>query len=479
MTRPPGLLLRRRGAAPPAPGSLPGLPTRAELCGELEHVLLRAAPQQRTLALVWLRVLEPAAPHDGPGRHALNVLHSCAERIAACLGDGDTLAHLGGLNFAVLVDSVRHPSEAAGVVHGLLDAFRRPFVGGPQANAAAGVAVFPSDADSPEELLNAAEAAMRRAAAGAPGQVAFSSPQLEADERRQREVEEGLGPALEHDEFVLHYQPVLELRHGDVAAVEALIRWQRPHGALIPPLEFIPTAEHTGQIVEIGAWALAQACLQARAWELAGMPMRMAVNLSARQFSEPDLVRCVEHALAQSGLDPQLLELELTESMFAHPDTSAAILQRLHTMGVRVAIDDFGTGFSSLTYLTRFPLDTIKIDRSFVSRATEDRDAAAVVSSVIAMAHELGLQAVGEGVETKGQERFLVTHGCDLLQGFLHSPPLPAADCERWLRQRIARGTAMPRYARRPEQLSPSRSLRSSPRPRPPAAWRPRWPRPR
>ncbi|HST56829.1 MAG TPA: GGDEF domain-containing phosphodiesterase [Solirubrobacteraceae bacterium] len=425
--------------------TIPGLPTRTELCGELEGVLLRAAPERRALALVWLTVLEPeAGASSHHGWHPLSMLHSCAERIAACLADGDVLAHLGGPNFAVLVDSVKHPHEAAAFVHGLLDAFRRPFVGGSQANAAAGVAVYPADADSPEELLQAAERAMRRAAAGKPGQVAFSSPQLEADERRQQEVQDGLGPALEHNEFVLHYQPVLEPRHGDVAAVEALIRWQHPQGALIQPLDFIPTAEDTGQIVAIGEWALMQACRQARAWERAGMPVRMAVNLSARQFSEPDLVDCVARALHETGLQPRLLELELTESMFADPDTSTAILERLHAMGVRVAIDDFGTGFSSLTYLTRFPLDTIKIDRSFVSQATENRDAAAVVSSVITMAHELGLQAVAEGVETKSQERFLLAHGCDLLQGFLHSPPLPALECERWLRERIARPLSPP-----------------------------------
>jgi EAL domain-containing protein (putative c-di-GMP-specific phosphodiesterase class I) len=235
---------------------------------------------------------------------------------------------------------------------------------------------------------------------------------------------------------------VLDMRHGDVAAVEALIRWQHPARGLIPPLEFIPTAEDTGQIIAIGKWALMRACRQARAWERAGMPVRMAVNLSVRQFSAPDLVDHVEQALRETGLRPDRLELELTESMFANPATSTNILRRLHELGVRVAIDDFGTGFSSLSYLTRFPLDTIKLDRSFISQATHDRDAAAVVGSVIAMAHDLNLNAVAEGVETEAQERLLVAHGCDLMQGFLHSPPLPAGDCERWLRQRLGRPAA-------------------------------------
>jgi EAL domain-containing protein (putative c-di-GMP-specific phosphodiesterase class I) len=256
---------------------------------------------------------------------------------------------------------------------------------------------------------------------------------------RHLELCQGLVAALEREELLLHYQPVLDLRSGDVAAVEALIRWQHPQHGLLPPLDFIPTAESTGQIVEVGEWALQQACRQARTWREAGLAVRMAVNLSARQFSAPDLVGCVARTLRDTGTPPQMLELELTESMFADLDTSAAILGSLRALGVRVAIDDFGTGFSSLSYLTTFDLDTIKIDRSFVEQAVRDRHAATVVGFVIAMAHELELQAVAEGVETEAQERLLVSHNCDLLQGFLHSQPLPAHDCERWMRQRISR----------------------------------------
>jgi EAL domain-containing protein (putative c-di-GMP-specific phosphodiesterase class I) len=235
---------------------------------------------------------------------------------------------------------------------------------------------------------------------------------------------------------------VLDLHSGDVAAVEALIRWQHPQLGLLPPAEFIPVAESSGQIVAVGAWALEQACLQACVWRRVGISVRIAVNLSARQFSEPGLVDCVERVLQRSGLAPEMLELELTESMFADPESSTVILECLRGLGVRVAIDDFGTGFSSLSYLTRFPLDTIKIDRSFVEQATHDSHAATVVGFVIAMAHELDLKAVAEGVETEEQEHLLVTHGCDLLQGFLHSPPLPALECEHWMRQRISRPLA-------------------------------------
>ncbi len=256
---------------------------------------------------------------------------------------------------------------------------------------------------------------------------------------RHLELCRGLVEALQRDQLVLHYQPVLDLRSGDVAAVEALIRWQHPQHGLLPPLDFIPTAESTGQIVEVGEWALVQACRQAQTWRQEGLSVRIAVNLSARQFSAPDLVGCVERTLRDTEMPPGMLELELTESMFADPTTSTVILECLRSLGVRVAIDDFGTGFSSLSYLTRFPLDTIKIDRSFVAEAMRDRHAATVVGFVIAMAHELELQAVAEGVETEEQERLLVTHNCDLSQGFLHSQPLTAPDCERWMRQRISR----------------------------------------
>ena len=245
--------------------------------------------------------------------------------------------------------------------------------------------------------------------------------------------------ALEHDQLVLHYQPVMDLRSGDVAAVEALIRWQHPQHGLLPPLDFIPTAESTGQIIEVGEWALEQACRQARAWRQGGLPVRMAVNLSARQFSAPDLVGCVARTLRETGVPPDMLELELTESMFADPVSSTAILMRLRQLGVRVAIDDFGTGYSSLSYVIQFPLNTIKIDRSFVEQSVHDPHAATVIGFVIAMAHELDLQVVAEGVEIEEQERLLVTHNCDLSQGFLHSPAMTAPDCERWMRQRISR----------------------------------------
>ncbi len=272
--------------------------------------------------------------------------------------------------------------------------------------------------------------------------------------------------ALEHDQLVLHYQPVMDLRSGDVAAVEALIRWQHPQHGLLPPLDFIPTAESTGQIVEVGEWALEQACRQARTWREGGLPVRMAVNLSARQFSAPNLVGCVARTLRETGVPPDMLELELTESMFADPVSSTAILMQLRQLGVRVAIDDFGTGYSSLSYVIQFPLNTIKIDRSFLEQAMHDPHAATVVGFVIAMAHELDLLVVAEGVEVEEQERLLVTHNCDLSQGFLHSPAMTAPDCERWMRQRISRPLTPIPGGGDPSERDPLKPRRRRDRPR-------------
>jgi EAL domain-containing protein (putative c-di-GMP-specific phosphodiesterase class I)/GGDEF domain-containing protein len=408
---------------------------------ELMRAVERAAHERRPLSVIWLTVEHS---HSQTSDHGVSesLQRSCAERIAARLGDHDTLAHIGGLEFVVLLGGLEHLTDIATHAHGLLDAFRRPLLAGATplpSSATAGISVYPCDGEAPTDLLTAAQQAARRAAVEVAGTITFSSTELDADEQRLREVQQGLGGALVRDELVLHYQPVLDLRDGEVTAVEALVRWRHPQRGLILPLDFIPTAENTGQIVEIGAWALSQACRQARAWELAGISVRMAVNLSARQFAAPGLVECVQQTLRETGLKPAMLELELTESMFADPDSSTAILGRLHKLGVRVAIDDFGTGFSSLSYLTRFPLNTIKIDRSFIGQATREPHAAAVVTSVIAMAHELGLLVVAEGVETDEQEHFLVTRGCDMLQGFLHSHPLPADACEAWLRQRLTR----------------------------------------
>ena len=418
---------------------IPGLLDGDELAQRLARAVTRADEEQRVIALTWLSVFESDG-RGGRGWPSDSVLHHCAERIGAHLSESDVLAHLGGSDFAVLTASLEHHSDAVRFAREMLNAFRRPLIGDRAADrvrVAMGVAVHPSDGHQPGRLLAAAQAAAQRAASAVPerrGRLAFSSPELNTERHRHEQIRTGLTDGLAQDEFVLHYQPILRLPGDEVAAVEALIRWRHPDLGLVAPEEFISVAERSGEIVDIGKWVIAEACRQAKAWQDAGLSARMAVNLSPRQLQEPDLTDYVKGVLDETGLHPELLEVELTESMHAEPETAIAVLKRLHSLGVNVSIDDFGTGFSSLSYLARFPRDTLKLDRSFIAQTTHDSDVAAVVSSVILMAHELGVQTVAEGVETEEHLEFLLAHDCDLSQGYLHSPPLPPNQAELWLR---------------------------------------------
>jgi EAL domain-containing protein (putative c-di-GMP-specific phosphodiesterase class I)/GGDEF domain-containing protein len=427
-----------------------GVIGREELSHELEDRLAEAEQSGRPLALMWLSVLQSAPiPGHRPAQPSRSLLRHCAERIAARLREGDILGYMGEGDFAILVGSIHHPADAIGFARSLVEAFQRPFLEGTSplyAEVDIGVAVHPNDGELPVRLLRSAQQAARQAASEMPRRRArlfFSSETLNSRQQRYEQITDGLQSALEREEFMLHYQPMLYLPGDEVAGVEALIRWQNDTIGKVPPDEFIPTAERSGAIVDIGKWVLAEACRQARAWQQGGMPVRVAVNLSARQLQEPDLTDYVSGVLEDTALDPALLELELTESVYAEPETAISVLKRLHDLGVRVAIDDFGTGYSSLSYLASFPRDTLKIDRSFISLTTESDEVAAVVGSVIVMAHALGVETVAEGVETVEHLDFLRHHKCDLSQGFLHSPPLPPSELEPWLRaHRQAHGTA-------------------------------------
>ena len=418
-----------------------GVIGREELSHELEDRLAEVQESNRPLALMWLSVLQSAGtPGHRPAQPSRSLLRHCAERIAARLREGDILGYMGEGDFAILVGSIHHPADAISFARSLVEAFQRPFLEGSSplyAEVDIGVAVHPNDGELPVRLLRSAQQAARHAAREMPARRArlvFSSETLNSRQQRYVQITDGLQCALEREEFMLHYQPMLYLPGDEVAGVEALIRWQNESIGKVPPDEFIPTAERSGAIVDIGKWVLAEACRQARAWQRDGMPVRVAVNLSARQLQEPDLTDYVSGVLEDTALDPSLLELELTESVYAEPETAISVLKRLHNLGVRVAIDDFGTGYSSLSYLARFPRDTLKIDRSFISLTTHSDEVAAVVGSVIVMAHALGVETVAEGVETIEHLDFLRHHKCDLSQGYLHSPPLPPGELEPWLR---------------------------------------------
>ncbi len=359
------------------------------------------------------------------------MLKAVSRRLQACVRECDTVARLGGDEFAIALGGFEHASEAAGVADKLVDCLADAFpVGGHTClvGASIGVSLYPSDGHDPESLVKRADFAMYRAKRQGKNRFVLYDPSLDARVHDRVTLEHDLRGALGRGEFTLHYQPQVSCAGGDLTGVEALLRW-RQHGATaVPPARFLPLAEETGLIVSIGEWALHTACTHHRSAEgLRGPHLRTAVNLSARQFHGKHLPELVARVLAETGLEPSCLDLEITESTAMQClDHSVATLRRLKDLGVSLSVDDFGTGHSSLTYLKRFPVDRLKIDRSFVRGLPDDRDDVAITTAIIALAHTLGMRVTAEGVETPAQWQFLQAQGCDEAQGYFVSPPLSA-----------------------------------------------------
>ncbi|MEK6593632.1 MAG: GGDEF domain-containing phosphodiesterase, partial [Pseudomonadota bacterium] len=304
-------------------------------------------------------------------------------------------------------------------------------------SASIGVSTYPDDADDVQTLLKNADIAMYRAKEQGRNMFQFYAAQMNVHSVERLALESGLRRAVERNELVLHYQPVVDMRSGRIAGMEALVRWQHPEKGLIPPDTFIQIAEETGLIVSIGEWVLRTACEAQHAWEKSiGQPVRIAVNLSPRQFVIGDLLKSVTRIIHQTGCNASCLELEITESLVMHNrERAVALITQFKELGVSVAIDDFGTGYSSLAYLKRFPIDSLKIDRSFIVDIPGDADNAAITQAIIAMAHNLKLRVIAEGVETLEQFTFLRDHGCDEIQGFYFSRPLPEAQATALLQK--------------------------------------------
>ena len=412
--------------------TLTRLPNRALFSDRLALALAHAKRHHHLLALLFLDLDRFKYVNDTLGHEfGDRLLVAVTERLSVCMRGEDTLARLGGDEFTMILSSVRHADDAALVARKILGQLSLPvllderelFITG-----SIGIALFPGDATTAGELIKQADSAMYLAKKLGGNTFQYYTSKVNQNVAVRLELETGLRYALERQEFELHYQPQVDLSTGLITGFEALLRWQRPGHGSVSPLQFIPLAEETGLIMPIGTWVLRVACAQARAWQDMGLGVfSMAVNLSARQFEHATLATTIRDILEETGLAPQQLEVELTEStVMQQVEQAIATLSALKKLGVRVSIDDFGTGYSSLSYLKRFPIDVLKVDKSFIADVNSAADDGAIASAIIAMGHMLKLKVIAEGVESAEQLAFLRTRGCGTVQGYYFSPPLPA-----------------------------------------------------
>lgn len=422
------------------------LPNRAFFEDRLTQAVSMAKATGQLLGVLFISVDQFKKVNDSLG-HGLgdSLLREFAERLKSCTGKSDTVARFGSDEFALLKAQIADAKDVIETIRSLSQVLKFSFeLPGHElfATASVGVSLFPHDGEDCHTLLKNAGAALYKAKKSGGANYQFFTADMHELAARRLALETSLRRAVQNEEFLLHYQPRVSVDSLAITGVEALVRWQHPQLGLVSPSEFIPLAEDTGLIVPIGEWVLRNACEQSRSWQQQGFaPIHMAVNISARQFHDQDLSQTVIEILNQSGIAPGQLDLELTESsIMQNAEFAAGVLTRWKNLGINISIDDFGTGFSSLASLKRLPIDSLKIDRSFVCDATTDPDDAAIVLAIIQLAHNLRLKVVAEGVETEEQLRFLHLHRCDEIQGYFFSKPL-SADALVSLFDSTARGT--------------------------------------
>jgi diguanylate cyclase (GGDEF)-like protein/PAS domain S-box-containing protein len=424
--------------------SLTDLPNRILFNDRLTEAMTLAGRYQRQLAVLFLDVDRFKHVNDSLGHDIGDrLLQSIAQRLLGCVRASDTVSRQGGDEFVILLSELTHAQDAIVCADKILETLRPPHridEYDVQVTASIGIVTYPDDGMDCETLLKHADFAMYHAKDSGRDNRQFFKRDLNLRAVKRQSLEDSMRHALERHEFAVHYQPKVNLENGEIVGVEALIRWLHPEFGLVSPAEFIPIAEECGLMVPIGRWVLGQACHQAQAWQEIGLPpIRIAVNISAVELRARDFLTGLGVILAETGLDPRLLELELTET-FMVQDSAAmlAVLQDLKRLGIKLALDDFGTGYSSLNHLKRFPIDTLKIDQSFVRTVTTNADDASIVCAVISMGKSLHMRVVAEGVETREQLAFLQDRECPFGQGYYFSQPLTGPACTRLLRRGIA-----------------------------------------
>ena len=416
--------------------SLTGLPNRPLFLDRMIIALAHAHRYKHGVAVYFLDLDRFKDINDSLG-HSIGdeLLRAVGERVRKCVREGDTVARFGGDEFTIMAEMIDRVEDAAKIAQKIQEAVKLPFVFGEHelfVSFSIGISLYPLDGTDPETLVKNADTAMYRAKEQGRDNYQLYAPAMNARALERLALENMLRRALSQNELIIKYQPLIDLQTGEISSVEALLRWKHPELGLLTPAHFISAAEVSGLIVPIGNWVLKTACTQIMEWQTSmHRTFGVAVNLSARQFQQPELVATVVDALRESGLPPHLLELEITESSaMLNTENTLLTLLDLKQLGVRISMDDFGTGYSSLSYLKRFPIDTLKLDQSFVRDVVDDVQDAAIVTAVIAMAHSLRLEVVAEGVETVRQLEFFRAQKCDKTQGYLFSVPLSTEEFE-------------------------------------------------
>jgi diguanylate cyclase (GGDEF)-like protein/PAS domain S-box-containing protein len=423
--------------------ALTNLPNQVLFKDRLKQAIALSRRSDQLQAVLLLNIDRFKTINDSLGYTAGDhLLQSVAQRLTSCVRESDTVARFGGDEFAILLTQIPRAQDAANVARAIKHTLNQAFIFEDQeifVSSSIGISFYPHDGRDTAGLLKTAGAALERAKVQGGNNYQFYTAGGTTRALKQLVLESNLRAALERSEFLIHYQPQVAIHDFHLVGMEALVRWRHPTLGLLYPKEFITLAEESGLIVSLGEWVLRTACAQSKAWQDAGLtPMLLSVNFSARQFQQPTFIADVGAILKETNLDPRWLELELTESsIMRDPEEAIEKLHELKLMGIKVSIDDFGTGYSSLNYLKRFPIDTLKIDRAFVSDVCRDRHDTAIVQAIINLGHALDLTVVAEGVETKEQLQYLSALGCDIVQGFLFSKALPAASFEELLMEQL------------------------------------------